>query len=221
MSLSIRYSLLDSRKIVNLNDPSSIWKVSRHIEDWWDSKYDPLRVEIRKWYIEAFDRISGHYKKLRISIEKEGFLNPIVITSGIPKYRKLDYIPPQYHNDLENLLSVETCGGSRLLIAQEKNLMIPCFINDWNNRFSDKKLMENINEIRSYLSDKKMSINITRRGLEIPPRTFEHMNDTNYNMSKQKECRGKVLYEIVNKSDKWLKENLKGNDRLQLEGAIN
>ena len=222
MKFSIRFASIDSNDIVNLNDPSGVWKVFRHIGDWWNPKYDPLRVAIKDWYITLFDEANGHYEKLRKSIQRDGILNPLVITSGKPKYRTSDSIPPKHQKNLENLLSVETCGGSRLLIAQELNLKIPCFINDWNSRFSNEILILNREEIIQRLSDKTMNVNISDRGLEIKPITFQHMNDTSYNMSKQILTRRKILFEIVRRADRWLKNSnhLTEHERMQLDEAV-
>lgn len=106
-------------------------------EDWSDegrAKRESIMLE----YETAMNQLCGHYQKLEASVLKEGFRNPIIITCGLPKKRRIENLPPEMRSlpPRDLLLCEMTMGGSRLHVAQKHNMKIPCIINDWTGRFS-------------------------------------------------------------------------------------
>lgn len=103
----------------------------------WSKQGRQHRAQIIQEFEAGINRICGHYTRLEASILAEGMQSPLVITCGPPFRRKMLHLPPEMRFlQPSNWLTLEGfTGGSRLWVAQQHNLMVPCFINDRTGRF--------------------------------------------------------------------------------------
>lgn len=164
-SFELRYVLVNSRQIINLCSPEYNYKPSN-----WDNKEElNKRIRIGQKYIWLMNQNMGFYDRLEASILSEGFRNPILLTSGPPKFRSLDEIPPELRSSPKDLLLCEVLGGSRLLIAAKHDLLIPAIVNDYTGAFSHGRLLMNNEDIKGCFTDIPTEILITNRGLRLSP----------------------------------------------------
>ena len=192
--METHYAEIPAVDVYNACDPGDLYPVMlRFKERWWS--HSEYREQLRTWFIELFDAETGHYSRLRKSIEESGVKDPIVVTSGKPLRREAWMLPP----DVGDLLC-EQCGGSRLMIAQELLLTIPCIVNDRNNRFPGPDL--SIEQIRAHFSSKSYDIRKTDQGVQIQPRTYSHM-PSGYTFRDQQLARRKVWAEMIRRSADW------------------
>lgn len=158
MGYRVRYVMIPAREIFGMVGRSgggynTIWS------DWSDEGRR-RRELIMKEYEEGLNAICGHYSKLESSILNEGIRNPVIVTCGYPRKRRMEHLPPEMRRqDPEKLLLLEmTTGGSRLHVCQKHNMTIPCLVNDWTGRFRDEKSVENEKDARQYYKDPPKSI---------------------------------------------------------------
>ena len=127
-------------------------------------KYNPaVNSSIINNIIQATDEryasLGDWLGRLERSILREGFRNPVVLTS------KDDGITPRY-------------GGSRILVAQKHNLTIPAIIADFNDTFPDSiEIGFDIKKIRSLFKDQPKSIYFKPHGINISGCLDVHMVD--------------------------------------------
>ena len=121
----------------------------------WSTSGRIARRKIMEEYERGMNDICGHYDKLEQSMLQEGCRNPVVITAGQPRKRKLHLLPPEMlEADPASLLILEgTTGGSRLHVAQKHNLTIPCIVNDWHDRFTDCPEITSAQDANKYYKD--------------------------------------------------------------------
>lgn len=126
----------------------------------WSEQGRINRENIIREFEEGLDKICGHYAKLESSILAEGIRNPIIITCGLPRKRRMENLPPEMRElDPRDLLLLEsTMGGSRLWIAQKHAMSVPCLINDWTGRFADHPEITQPDQARQYYKDQPKSI---------------------------------------------------------------
>lgn len=121
----------------------------------WSTSGRIARENIMQEFEQGINEICGHYDKLEQSMLEEGCRNPIVVTGGLPRKRDHKLLPPELRDvDPATLLILEgTTGGSRLHIAQKHNMIIPCIVNDWHDRFPNAPLIEKPDDARRYYKD--------------------------------------------------------------------
>lgn len=121
----------------------------------WSEKGIKSRENIMREFEEGMNQICGHYDRLEKSILEEGFRNPIIITRGLPRRRKMKHIPfyirRKYIGDW--LLMEGNSGGSRLHIAQKHGIKIPCFVNDYVGNYSGEFSVESLSQIKCLYKD--------------------------------------------------------------------
>ena len=129
----------------NLLDPNDIFgSVGRcgggynTVWEDWSQEGIKSRQNIMREFEEGMNQICGHYDRLEKSILEEGFRNPIIITRGLPRRRKMKHIPFYIRRKHigDWLLMEGNSGGSRLHIAQKHGIKIPCFVNDYVGNYS-------------------------------------------------------------------------------------
>lgn len=96
---------------------------------------------------ETLERTLRFYSKLEQSILDYGFRNPIVVSA-----LKKDDIRIRY-------------GGSRLLIGQKHDLLMPCIISDYDNIFLDAEILQDEEHILTKFLDKPTRIEYQKQGL--------------------------------------------------------
>jgi hypothetical protein len=110
---------------------------------WWEPKTVALRKQFGELFKEEFDKITHHFSKLEESMVKEGFHHPISAVTGKPrdiylkKPREVMHFPPETHNNLDGVIYSHTFGGSRLSVAAEHDILVPCAVHDFSNLFED------------------------------------------------------------------------------------
>jgi hypothetical protein len=115
-------------------------------------------------YEEGLDAICGHYQKLEKSILAEGVRNPVIITCGLPRKRKMENLPPEMRTlpPSQLLLLETTMGGSRLHVCQKHDMQIACIVNDWTGRFDNEPEITNEAEARMCYLDQPRSITFNK-----------------------------------------------------------
>lgn len=126
----------------------------------WSKPGRAARDAIMREYEQQLDALCGHYRQLEVSILAEGVRNPLIVTCGHPRKRKLECLPPELLAQPPNqlLLLEASTGGSRLHVCQKHNLTVPCIVNDWTGRFSDHPELTTEQEIRALYRDQPQSI---------------------------------------------------------------
>ena len=128
----LRFVVLDTNTIINNISPECVHAPNETAEEF------VARVNAGR---------DGFYKKLEISILKEGFRNPILVVTGWSG--DLDVV--DHNSDKIHCLTI---GGSRLWIAQKHGLDIPCIVADYVERFKDAPLIDSVDEVFDYYKDK-------------------------------------------------------------------
>jgi hypothetical protein len=133
-------------------------------EDWSPSGRI-ARENITREYEEGLNAICGHYDKLNASILSEGFRNPLIVTRGYPLKRKTTQIPLEVLKQPlgERYILEGVTGGSRLWVAQEYNIPVPCIVNDRSSERVSNKLVTNSQEALTLFKDPPKSLYLDRR----------------------------------------------------------
>jgi len=171
----VRYGILDSNLIFNECGPYSGGP------EGWDEESIKKREEVALRYIKTLNDDRQFYIKLEKSILKEGFRNPILVTAGYcPKIKdrgRNGRLPIFMQQDHSKILTCNINGGSRLWIAQKHNLEIPCIISDFVDRFTQFRLLKNIDDIFSCYKDKPQKILVTKDGIRVRFVPHYHMKE--------------------------------------------
>lgn len=145
--MKLRYVELKPDRIFNALAPENknAWgALEQYREQWWEQNTIEVRNYFADRWREVFDRITNHFTNLRKSMKENGILRPISVVSGpMRNVRKMsqtapvtNLIPPQYQNDIDQLLYTQPFGGSRITVAQEVGIeKIPCVVHDYSNLF--------------------------------------------------------------------------------------
>ena len=123
-----------------------------------DSRLIENSIVPNKVRIEKLNAVNGFFIKLEQSIMKEGIRNPVVLTSQGGK------ITNRY-------------GGSRVLIAQKYNLIIPAIIADFDGRFAHGELLTSIAQIEEKFKDKPRKILLKHYGINVSGCEHYHLNE--------------------------------------------
>jgi hypothetical protein len=123
------YGILSSLIIQNVIAPGL-----RHATGLRDTLSCSKREEAMQEY---HTRMQDFYQKLVISVLRDGFDNPILVKTGkcIEIYKK--YLPESMKVDENKILVCDSNGGSRLWVAQNFRMDIPCVISDFSGMFKD------------------------------------------------------------------------------------
>ena len=152
----LRYGILKSKNIFNECGPYSGGKPG------WDEDSIKSREVVALRKINGLNKQSNFYNNLEKSILKEGFKNPIIVNAGwCPKIRDRghnDRLPLDMQEDHSKILSCNTNGGSRLWVAQNHDLDIPCIIVDYIDRFPEFPILETKDDILSCYKDQPEKI---------------------------------------------------------------
>ena len=195
--MKIVYAKLRGRDIYNSCNQEYQYPVSVKFRGrWWNDEFSELRELIAQWFVDAFERYTGgHYTKLRASVLESGFLNPIVVTSGKP-LRRDPWMVPNYPQKY----ICEQNGGSRLMLAQELDMDIPCIVNG----DAPGEELHNVGNVREKFTDKTYQIKIDSHcGVMTIPRRLMHLDD--FTMAHNHAAVTKARAEVVERADKWLK----------------
>lgn len=157
---TLRYGVLDSNIIFNECGPFSGGP------EGWDEEAVAKRQEKGERYINTLNETRQFYTNLEASILEEGFRNPILVNAGwCPKIRdrgRNGRLPLEMQEDHSKILTCNVNGGSRLYVAQNHNLEIPCIISDYVNRFTDLLELETKEEVLALYKDRPKKVMILK-----------------------------------------------------------
>ncbi|MGV7234714.1 MAG: hypothetical protein ACQ9ET_00505 [Nitrosomonadaceae bacterium] len=143
------YVELPTDRIFNRLGPNNVvaWRyLNKRRDTWWEEETIAVREQVAQIWIKEYDKVKDHFGKLEKSISEVGILSPVSIIGGPrrnPHLTKVsteptNFIPPQYQNDLDNLLYTAPFGGSRIYVAEKLGIeTIPCAVHDFSNIFPD------------------------------------------------------------------------------------
>lgn len=202
------YTMVRARDVFNLTSPRWLPEVSRDWHGflpWHNPQYDELRDYLEARYIEEFDKAAGHYRELEKSILKEGFRNPVMLTSGKLLRRSFLELPADVRKEIKTRMFCEYNGGSRLLIAAKHDLELPALVNDFANLFPNKTAVP-------YASD--MHLNFYREKPKVHHWDSDGSLYCNYlkpshlaKPIKQKSIRDNIIFNLKKEVAAWLKEH--------------
>jgi hypothetical protein len=126
MNYEVRFGMLPAKSIYNFLGPCP----ARNFQSLEE------KTLAEEQAVASRNSIDGFYERLEKSILEDGMNDPVIINSGhVPDTIKTylpDFIVEKF---IDNLLICYQIGGSRLWIAQKHDMVVPCLINDHNNRF--------------------------------------------------------------------------------------
>lgn len=165
----IRYAILDPSIITNKLSPECVSATNETAEE----------------YIAKLNENNGFYIKLEESILNEGFRNPILVVAGWypskidPRFparmakKGLDKIVEDHSNKIYCL----TNGGSRLWIATNHKIPVPCIVADYVGRFKDKPIISSVDEALDYYQDRPEAIVFGAKGISVKKLLHYHLED--------------------------------------------
>lgn len=138
-NVQVYFTELNPNSIINLDEPChqpEFHDLQGYVENGTDENFK----KINEIYFEYLDKQTKHWYKLVEHIKVWGILYPVIITTGMPKYRSLKSIPVKYRNtDSKYWMICENQGGSRILAAQKLGIKVPALINDHVGLFQNLK----------------------------------------------------------------------------------
>lgn len=169
----IYYAVLPSNIITNGVKPGY-----RHVTGGMSPKEIKTREKVHLNYIESLNRKNGFYDKLQANILENGIQNPILIQAGFCNKIYQKYLPEEAQKDHTKILVCDRHGGSRLWVAKQHNLDIPCIISDFTGRFENSKFEELFTkeEIERKYVNKPQRVIINEAGVHAG--TLEHIHLT-------------------------------------------
>jgi len=175
MKYELRYiSEMDPYLIYNQCGPGSAGPVG------WDEETIKKREVAAERYITAMNKKQGFYKKIEASVLKIGFRNPILIRCGWCPPKIICRLPPKMQKNLNKILVCDSNGGSRLWVAQNHNMKIPCIVQDYTGRFDNEELIPpHTEDILNYFTDKPKKVAINAQGIGVHDLPQIHMQDNN------------------------------------------
>jgi hypothetical protein len=193
--MKIIYATLPGRDIYNGTSPEHLYVVIQRFRDkWWTDECAQLRALVVKWFRELYEiNTGGHYSKLRESVLEHGFQNPIIVTAGEPLRRPAWQLPPTW----PQAYLCEANGGSRLALAQELDMDIPCIING----DAPGEELRDLDDVRSKFTDKTYDLyRHEDQGVLSTPRHLSHLG--RYTMAENQKAVRKTIKQLLEKLNK-------------------
>lgn len=197
--MKIVYAVLRGREIYNACRNDYLHEISsRFRERWWCEECDELRGLVLKWFTELYEHnTGGHYSKLRESVLEHGFMNPIIVTSGAPLRREPWMVAP---NDCQYIC--EQNGGSRLALAQELDLELPCIVNG----DAPGEELHSLNQVKAKFADKSYRVWIdAKAGVMSNPQNLMHLG--RFSIAQNSDAVGNSKAEVIRRAEKWLSQH--------------
>ena len=168
--MKIIYAVMPGRDIYNSSSPEHLHRVMKRFHDkWWSEEFKPLRVQVVKWFREFYEiNTGGHYSKLKASVLEHGFQNPIIVTAGKSLRRPPWKLPPYWPQSY----LCESNGGSRLALAQELDIDVPCIING----DAPGEELHTLDDVRGKFTDKTYDLRLhAQHGVLSTPTNLSHL----------------------------------------------
>jgi hypothetical protein len=174
--------------------PNSYW-------DDWSKEGRESYEKIVDEYITRYDAWTGHFTRLEESVKREGFRNPLIVTSGPPRMKSQKGIPPELLEKPKEewILLDGFYGGSRLYVAQKLGMEVPIIVNDWTRAFDESMEIMNLNHLSTFFADTyETAVVHPQHGLVVRNIQSYHMPDTWVDTIMQP-ARDHLCVEIYNK----------------------
>ncbi len=165
----IRFVILDPNHIFNMCGPEHAGPRQ------WDKEGLMKRKISAIEYIDKMNKRNGFYTKLEKSIQEEGIQNPILVNAGFCQPRKVDSLPPNMQEYSTKILFCHSNGGSRLWVAVELGIKVPCIVCDFINRYSNEEEIKTEKEFYSYYKDKPKGVVFGEYGMTIKTLPLTHL----------------------------------------------
>lgn len=211
--MTVKFGYLSASEIFNLTNPRYLPHLALNWlgkDNWHSKRYEPLRDVIEEYYITTFDQYTNHYTYLRESIKKSGIQNPVVLSYGGLNIRHKKELPPDIRKNINNTFFSEHLGGSRIIVAKEMDINIPCIINDIHDTLITPSFIQcyTSDDVLSYFKSKPKHFHFNIDHVDINFMTYTHLpEETRYDLRHQSKIRKKVLREINQIVSKWLYDN--------------
>ena len=190
--MKIIYAVMPGRDIYNSSSADHIHHfIERQRDQWWTDDFAPVRAQVLQWFRDAYEaNTGGYYSKLKESVLKHGFQNPIIVTYGKPRRRPAWMLPPSWPQSY----ICEANGGSRLYLAQELDIDIPCIIN--GNAPGEE--LYTIDDVRDKYTDKTYSLRMDGHcGVLATPTNLSHLGK--HSCSETQEAVRKSIAQVLEK----------------------
>ena len=190
------YATLPGRDIYNGSSPEHLCVVIQRFRDqWWSEEFAERRALVVKWFRELYEiNTGGHYSKLKASVLEHGFQNPIIVTAGKPLRRPAWQLPPSWPQHY----LCEANGGSRLALAQELDIDIPCIINGE----APGEVLRDLEAVRSKFTDKTYNLTLhPQHGVLSTPARLSHLGD--YSMGENQEAVRLTIRQLLERISVW------------------
>ena len=197
--LQIHYCELNPSSIINLDQPCH-YEVFHNLPGYLETGTQETFDIVNRLYFAQMEQLTGHWSSLVDHISKWGILYPVVITTGLPKIRKLKSIPKEYWaTDSRYWMTCEQQGGSRILAAQQLGIKVPAIINDYVGLFHNQKplSMRDLKELCTNVEDIVLTPD---RGVRIKqfPRMHLDIEDFVYDTCKQETIDYVINHHLLN-----------------------
>ena len=194
--MKIIYATLPGRDIYNGSSPEHLYRVIKLFQDkWWTEEFTQRRAQVVKWFRELYEiNTGGHYSKLKESVLEHGFQNPIIVTAGESLRRPAWQLPPTWPQSY----LCEANGGSRLALAQELDIDVPCIING----DAPGEELHTLDEVLSKFTDKTYNLRLhPEHGVLSTPAYLSHLGG--YSMGENQRAMRKTIAQVLERVDKW------------------
>lgn len=136
--IKIYASQLRPESIINLDQPCH-FEEFHELPGYLHNDIDTFN-KINERYLHYIDASTGHWTRLLEHIDKWGIIYPVIINTGLPKFRNISCVPMSVRATSSRFwMLCEDQGGLRILAAKQMNLPVPTIINDHTGLFEGQK----------------------------------------------------------------------------------
>lgn len=208
--VTVVYTEIDPAEVLNLTSPRYLPEIEatwRGLRPWHDRCYEPLRDMIEKYYVDQFDRRTGHFARLLESMAVEGVRNPVMLTAGGLIFRRDSEVPPAWRSR-DPLIISEYLGGSRLWAAEKLGIAVPAIVNDYTDTVSGEILPFSGKAIADRFRDKPGRVDRRPDGaVVICDPVFAHLPASlRMSVPLQSQIRMQIVNEIRHAVSAWLQD---------------
>ena len=169
LAYKIRFAIVDPNTIFNMCGPDHAGPRQ------WDEEGLAERRKFAQIYIDKLNKENEFFIKLERSVLKDGFKNPILVNAGFVMPRKFDMLPPYMQDNPKEILFCHNNGGSRLWIATELNIKIPCIVSDFIGRFENEREITTKEEYLSCYNNPPRHVSFQDHGITVKGLPLIHL----------------------------------------------
>lgn len=148
----LRYVEIPTKDIFNWLAPENITCRSylKHLHgNWWNPSSVEQRKLFAQYWTEEFDLMTGHFTKLKKSMEVDGIRSPVCVVTGPIRNVRMDqahtpskFVRPDLIKNIHEMIYTKVFGGSRVSIAVELGIeTIPCVVHDFSDLFPEADII--------------------------------------------------------------------------------